>query len=187
LWSRLSRCWCRFGRSRFDWSGCRGFFCSNVNWNWVNWSRSNWSRSNWCRSNWSRGNWGRGNWGRSNWSRSNWSRGRLGCWLPSYKFISLTLSFRGTLPCLGVKIFVQIVEAFGGVAVEVEPPYAGEDLLVEDGAVGAEERPLAICVTLVPNLTSGFNVGVKASGLAVTSESRLWRHVEDGVISLRLT
>jgi hypothetical protein len=99
----------------------------------------------------------------------------------------LTLSSRGALLSFDVKVIVQVVEAFGSVAIEVKPPNAGEDLLVEDGAVGAEERPLAIGVTLMPNLTSGFNVSVQTSGLAVASESRLWGHVEDGVVSFRLT
>ena len=47
-----------------------------------------------------------------------------------------------------VETVVEVVESCGGVAVKVEPPNAGEDLLVEDGAVGAEEGPHVARVTL---------------------------------------
>ena len=47
-----------------------------------------------------------------------------------------------------VEAVVEVVESCGGVAVKVEPPDAGEDLLVEYGAVGAEEGPHVARVTL---------------------------------------
>ena len=40
---------------------------------------------------------------------------------------------------LFIQVVIQVVKVRRRVAVEVEPPDAGEDLLVEDGSVGAEE------------------------------------------------
>ena len=88
---------------------------------------------------------------------------------------------------LFIQVVIQVVKVRRRVAVEVEPPDAGEDLLVEDGAVGTEERPLPVGVALVPDLTPGLHIGVQPGGLAVAAERRLRGNVEDGVISLGLT
>ena len=47
---------------------------------------------------------------------------------------------------------VQSVRVLGGGAVDVEPPVAHEDLLVENGAVGAQERRLEAAVAHVEDL-----------------------------------
>lgn len=71
------------------------------------------------------------------------------------------------------------VKARGLVAVKVHPPDAGEDLLVEDGSVGAEEGPLAGGVALVPRLAARLGVGVDAVGVVGAAEGRLG----DGVVN----
>ena len=47
---------------------------------------------------------------------------------------------------------VQVEEILGGGAVDVEPPVAHEDLLLEQGAVGAQERRLVLVVANVEHL-----------------------------------
>ena len=57
------------------------------------------------------------------------------------------------------------VKARGLVAVKVHPPDAGEDLLVEDGSVGAEEgvfaeTTLAVRCADVEDLAFGLGIGI---------------------------
>jgi hypothetical protein len=93
----------------------------------------------------------------------------------------------GGLP-LGGNLLVQLVEALGGGAVKVEPPVADEVVLVEDGAVGAEEAvlgeaALAVGGADVENLALGLGIGVVASvHLAVAAEAGLGHLGVDGIV-----
>ena len=63
------------------------------------------------------------------------------------------------------KLVVQIIETRCRVAVKVEPPVADEVLLVEDGAIGAEEGPAfhtGTASTDMEGLTLGFRVRIVA-------------------------
>ena len=57
-----------------------------------------------------------------------------------------------------VEVLVERVEPGGAAAVGVVPPVADEDLLVEDGALGAQEAVLAaVVVAVVVHLRLGLN------------------------------
>merc|ERR1719350_283391 len=86
------------------------------------------------------------------------------------------------------------VEAGGGVAVNIEPPVADEDLLAEDGAVGAEEghgveavRSHGVPEAHVIRLALLLRVGVVAAEHeAVAGEGGLLDAGQDGVVHARL-
>lgn len=73
-------------------------------------------------------------------------------------------------------------------AVNIVPPVAGELLLAEDGAVGAQEwgtlMTFTAVVTDVIGLTSGLDVGVhsRGGGHISTVETGLWYWMVDGIV-----
>ena len=72
-------------------------------------------------------------------------------------------------------------------AVHVEPPVADEVLLVEQGAVGAEEAVLdevgvAEVGADVERLALGLGVGVVALDVAITTKAGLRRSGVDGIV-----
>ena len=89
---------------------------------------------------------------------------------------------------LSCDLIVQAVEVLGGGAVHVEPPVADEVLLLEQGAVGAEERELgetgvAVVGADVERLALRLGVAVvTAVHLAVAGERGLRRNCIDGVV-----
>ena len=60
-----------------------------------------------------------------------------------------------------IELVVQAKEALGGVAIKVEPPDASEDLLVEDGSIGAQECPALVSKTLMPSLAPKMMTVIK--------------------------
>ena len=88
---------------------------------------------------------------------------------------------------LGVELLILGVERLGGGAVKGVPPDAGEDLLVEDGSIRAEEGPLLVGKALVPRLAAGLDVSVHAGGAAGAVEAGVGCLVEDGVVHAGLT
>lgn len=61
-------------------------------------------------------------------------------------------------------VVVQVKESLRVFAVDGKPPLASEVLLVENGAVGAEEALAAAGVADVEHLAPGFNVSIVACG-----------------------
>ena len=87
---------------------------------------------------------------------------------------------------LCVQVLIQTIELSGRVAVKIEPPDTGEDLLIEDSSIGTEEGPLLIGEALMPDLAASLNVSIHARKLTVTSERCLGRNVEDGIVQIGL-
>ena len=89
---------------------------------------------------------------------------------------------------LSCDLIVQAVEVLGGGAVHVEPPVADEVLLLEQGAVGAEERELgetgvAVVGADVERLALRLGVAVVTTvHLAVAGERGLRNGGKDGVV-----
>ena len=89
---------------------------------------------------------------------------------------------------LSGEVVIEAVKAFVLGAVKVEPPVADEVVLVEHGAVGAEEAVLGEAASTVSSadvedLALGLGVSVVASvHLAITSKSGLRDLGIDGVI-----
>ena len=76
---------------------------------------------------------------------------------------SSSSSYGGIRLPLGCDLVVEPVEVLGGGAVDVEPPVTDEVLLLEEGAVGAEEGVLGQAAAPVP----GADVEGLALGLGV--------------------
>jgi len=100
------------------------------------------------------------------------------------------LGLRGSL-AFGSNLLVQGVESSSIGAVEVEPPIADEIVLVEDGAVGAEEGVLGQAAVSVGGAdVEGLALGVRVSvvpSLNLTSavELGLRNLGKDGVVGTR--
>jgi len=88
----------------------------------------------------------------------------------------------------GGDFLVQAVQTLGLGAVKVEPPVADEVVLVEDGAVGAEEAilgeaALSVSGANVENLALSLGIGVVSSvHLSVAGESGFGGFGVDGVV-----
>ena len=95
---------------------------------------------------------------------------------------------RGVGFSLGSNLIIEAVELLGQGAVNIEPPVADKVLLVEQGAVGAEEAVLgeaAIAVTAADMEGLALSLGVSVIstlGLAVTEERGVRNLGEDGII-----
>ena len=64
---------------------------------------------------------------------------------------------------IDIQTAVEIIETHGGLTVIIEPPDAGENLLVEDGSIWTEKRPHSVWgQTLVPGLALGVHIRVEA-------------------------
>ncbi len=92
---------------------------------------------------------------------------------------------------LGGDVLVEAVEALWQGAVHVEPPVADKVLLVEQGAVGAEEAVLGeVAVPEVgahmEGLTVGLGVSVVALDPAAAEEAGVGGEGEDGIVLARL-
>ena len=105
--------------------------------------------------------------------------------------LSLLSRGRGRGGLGGVQL-IEAVERLGWAAVDVEPPVADEVLLVEDGAVRAEEGvlvkaglPLVVHAD-VERLAIRLGVGVVASwGQPVADEGGVGNLGEDGIVVAR--
>jgi len=87
-------------------------------------------------------------------------------------------------------VSIQRVEGLSKTTVDIEPPVADEVLLVEEGAVGAEEAVLgeaivAVVSADVEGLAVSVGVSVVTLNLSITDEGGLWWLCEDGVILTR--
>ena len=114
---------------------------------WRSWlSSSSWRGGSWLSSS----SWGRGSW----LSSASWGGGS---WLSSYSWggrswLSSALTGAGARPISGstllIQILIETIETLGCGAVEVKPPYAGEDLLVKDSSweISYEEVKLIFCL-----------------------------------------
>ena len=74
--------------------------------------------------------------------------------------------------------------------IHVEPPVAGEVVLVEESPVRTEKSVLDLShpssvSTDVEGLTSGLGVGVVPTHVSVTDEAGVWRTGENGIILSR--
>ena len=102
-----------------------------------------------------------------------------------------TSTSRGVGVSLCSNLVIEAVELLSQGAVHIEPPVAHEVLLVEQGAVGAEEAVLgeaavAITATDVEGLALSLGVSVvSALSLAVTEEGGVRNLGEDGIIVSR--
>ncbi len=89
-----------------------------------------------------------------------------------------------------VEEFVEAVEAGRGRAVDVVPPIADKVLLVEHGAVGAEEAvEVAVGLAHVENLAVGAGVAVNSGQkvLAVAVETGFGHRGQGRVVNAGLT